>query len=272
MAHPQRPSFLKWLFHITIMLVGAVFLGLFLFHHFFGTTPEDELTLAEGVPSDVERSQSTGRGGHTTYFVYFTVGEYRTEYGSNDPKYHDVSAAVASGYPIQIWVSTRQETLFRLTNLVPLYKVQYGNRPILTYSEVVANRSDKSWPVLIVGAALFIIGSWEVYLCFRSRRRNEYIDGTQVVRNLRGKILSKVWPALEISYRLGNNHKRNAIKRLATFFPLGFVLMGVGIYFHEPYSIVIGGAVGFLILFLLWLMSRNPGKSIEASSSGDAHE
>jgi hypothetical protein len=265
MANPQRPSRLKWLFYITIMLLGVFLLGLFLFIHFLGITREDDLTLAEGVAADVERTQSA-RG--TTHFVRFTVGRYRIIYGSDKPKFYDVVGMVESGQPMQIWVSTRRETLFRLTDLVPLYKLYDGNRAVLTYEETVASKSEQSWLFLVGGLALFTIGSWEVYLCFRgSRRGNQYTDATQVWQNFWGKVFAKLWPALAMSYFSGNSFKKNAIRRLLGCCPVPFAIMGVGIYFSEPYSITIGAAVGFLILFLLWLMSRNAGKSI-----GDAHE
>jgi hypothetical protein len=73
------------LFSLAVQLLGGGFLGIYVFDRLYGTTPENELTLAEGVPTEVKKTQITGRV--TTYFLKFTVAGYRTEYASDQPKY-----------------------------------------------------------------------------------------------------------------------------------------------------------------------------------------
>jgi hypothetical protein len=170
MASPRKSSTFHWLFCVGILLLGGGILGLYVFNRLSGTTPDNELTFAEGVAEDVILSQGAGRAG-STFYLHFSVGPYRTVYTSDQPKYWEVESAVQSRKPIRVWVSMRQETLFPRQGWVPLYKLSVGDRPVLTYSEAVAQKAGRSGALLLGGVVLSAIGAWGVYVCIRNLRR-----------------------------------------------------------------------------------------------------
>lgn len=168
---PKRTPAISWLFCSGILLLGLLGISLGVFGTLYGTTPEDELTLAEGVPDDVSVSYVTGRYGHRHYTLRFTVGGYRTEYGSASPHYEDVLAAVGSGDSIQVGVSTKRETVFARQGWVPLYKLSVAGRPVLSYSEVVGDSSNSSTNVLLGSGFLLWVGMVGLFFCKRGSRQ-----------------------------------------------------------------------------------------------------
>ena len=169
---PQPPSFLVWLIYLGFVLSGVALFGLFVFVHFYGTTPEEELTLVEGIPHDVSGTRLNLGRRHSTDVLHFSVGDHRTEYGSKDPKFEEVLEAVTRGEPIQIWVSTKQETVFPRAGWVPLYKMSVQSRPVLTYSESVD--PDTATPVggMLCGGFVLALGLWGATMWYRARRRH----------------------------------------------------------------------------------------------------
>ncbi len=93
------------------------------------------------MPTDVKLSSVGSRRGGTKYFLKFRVGEYVTEYSSEQPNFQKVESTIQSGEPVEMWVSTKRETLFSRQETVPLYKLQSEGEPVLAYSDVVANKA-----------------------------------------------------------------------------------------------------------------------------------
>jgi hypothetical protein len=167
----SRPTTVwEWLFCFVILSVGVCLIGLYLFTSSFGTTPEADLTLAEGVASDIKVVQLPGGGG-TAEVLKFTVAGYHTEYSSYRPKYQGVLTAVRSGRPIRVWVSAKQETLFPRQGWVPLYKLNVGDSPVLGYSDVVGDHVNGSQAFLIGAGIAFAMGAVAIFFCYRNYRR-----------------------------------------------------------------------------------------------------
>jgi len=171
-AVPRKPFVIEWLFCIGVLLVGLGLLGIDIFARVYGTTPEAELTLAEGIPDNIEISYVSGRFGGRTYILKFGVAGYRTEYPSDSPKYQRVLKAVQSGKVLRIWVSTKRETLFRRQGWAPLYKLSLGDEPVLYYAEVITHNKQVENAALIVGWVILGLGAWLIWLCIRNTRRH----------------------------------------------------------------------------------------------------
>ena len=61
MPPPRKPTVFDWSLSAVFLLLGV---GVLAVHSFApGPTPEDELSLAEGVPTAVDLKQSADRGG-----------------------------------------------------------------------------------------------------------------------------------------------------------------------------------------------------------------
>lgn len=165
---PVQTPLISWVFCSALFLFGIFCLCMSFWD---GTTLEDELSFAEGVPTDVTLTLVKGRYGHKHYTLKFSVADYRTEFGSDSPKYEEVLSAVTSKVPVEIGVSTRQETLFPRAGWVPLYKMSVNGKPILTYSDVIDNKAERGRGALPV--ALFLLGAsgWGLLGCFRNQRR-----------------------------------------------------------------------------------------------------
>jgi hypothetical protein len=159
---------LALLFFLGLTTAGVGSLGLYAFASSWGTTPEGELTLAEGVGKNVRQTTISSRYGET-YVLHFTVGPYATEYASDRPEYEGVRAAVESGEPIRVWVSTKRETLFERQGWVPLYKVEHGGSLVLRYASVVDEHRKGEQAILIVGSALTVVGVVAFAWHFRKR-------------------------------------------------------------------------------------------------------
>src|SRR5262245_40219945 len=105
MLFPRKLSAIEWIIGSGVLIVGMLFLGLWLHQRAFGTTPEDELTPAEGIPEEITVTSLKGES-----FLEFTVGGFRTGCSSDSPNYEEVLTAVRSGKVVQAWISTKQET------------------------------------------------------------------------------------------------------------------------------------------------------------------
>jgi hypothetical protein len=162
----RKPSPLEWLVCLGAIAVGAVILGVSLTGGLSRSTPEDELASAEGVPTHVREFWS-----RRARFVSFTVGDYSMEYNAAAPKYQEVLTAVQSNRPIRVWVSKKNEALIPIGGQVTLYKLRAGNRPILSYSEVVGQRAKGGIGGSIIGCALMGLGALVTFVCLNRQHR-----------------------------------------------------------------------------------------------------
>jgi hypothetical protein len=166
MTPPRKTAVWEWLFCLAVLFVGLFFLFVYEFNRQHGTTAEDDLTLAEGVADPVLLPQS-GK----TQSLLFTVAGLNTDYASDRPHFAAVLAAVQSGKPIRIWISTRQETLVpRSKNWATLYKLSVGDRPVLRYAEVVEHQQKGATAALIVGCAIVGISIFGMLAGIRKNR------------------------------------------------------------------------------------------------------
>jgi hypothetical protein len=166
-----HPSAGRWLLSVAALLLGTAFLGLYAFERLHGTTPENELTLVEGVPEDVALTEQAIRGRRPARFLKFTVGGYRTEYSEYRPRFEGVAEAVQSGRPLRVWVSTRRETLFPRAGWVPLYKMSVDEHNVLAYADVAGEQEGGNHLFLIPAAILIAAGAWGGYHSLRRRPR-----------------------------------------------------------------------------------------------------
>ena len=162
----RKPSVLEWLVCLGAIGVGAVILAVSLSGGLSRSTPEDELASAEGVPTHVREFWS-----RRNRFVSFTVGDYSMEYNVAAPKYQDVLKAVQSHRPIRVWVSKKNEALLPIGSQVTLYKLRAGNRPILSYLEVVGERAKGGLGGSIIGCALMGLGALVTVVCLNKQHR-----------------------------------------------------------------------------------------------------
>jgi len=114
-----------------------------------GSTPENELAVAEAVATNV--SESMARGVH---HLKFSVAGRAIEYDGAQPHYPEVRSAVQSDRAVRVWVSKKNEAPIPLGQSVTLYKMHAGNRPVLNYAEVAAHRAKQGYAVPIVGGVL----------------------------------------------------------------------------------------------------------------------
>src|SRR5262245_28385540 len=126
MLAPRRTKLYDWIGCAAILVLGIWLIGQYWSIKLHGTTAETDLTLAEGVPTDVRESRSQTQGGFTTDYLYFTVAGYETSYSRDMPKYAEIRRAVKNGQELRAWVSTKQETAVPRSGPVPLYKVSIG--------------------------------------------------------------------------------------------------------------------------------------------------
>ncbi len=157
---------LEWLVCLGAIGVGAAILGVSLSGGLSRSTPEDELASAEGVPTDVREFRTV-----RAHFISFTVGGYSMEYDGAAPKFQEVLTAVQSNRPVRVWVSKKNEALIPIGSQVTLYKLRAGNRPILSYSEVVGQRAKGRNAGLIIGCALMGLGALVTFVCLNKQYR-----------------------------------------------------------------------------------------------------
>lgn len=162
----RKPSLLEWLVCLGAIGVGAAILGVSLAGGLSRSTPEDELASAEGVATNLREFRTV-----RAHFVSFTVGDYSMEYDGAAPKFQEVLTAVQSNRPIRVWVSKKNEALIPIGSQVTLYKLRAGNRPILSYSEVVGQRAKSRIAGPIIGCALMGLGALVTLVCLNKQHR-----------------------------------------------------------------------------------------------------
>jgi hypothetical protein len=139
-----------------LLLVGGALLYFYFF--FVAVTPFDRLTLAQGCPRDITTRTTELPDSRTTTRLIFTVQGYRTDYSSDFPDFEAVVAAVQSGLPLQVWISTSRETLFDFGDPLPLYALSVENRSVLLYATTAERKSPAACRILHWGLILTGIG------------------------------------------------------------------------------------------------------------------
>jgi hypothetical protein len=152
-------------------VAGAAIIVVYVFNHLYGTTPEEELTPAEGVPTAVEFTKVPRRGAEFIHIISFKIGSFTTEYASDRPKYDEVVAAVESGDPIRVWISTKRETLFAREGWVPLYKLEHRGKTVLDYQTTVAHKSEGKGGMLWCAGLVIVMGAVGLFAYIRARKR-----------------------------------------------------------------------------------------------------
>jgi hypothetical protein len=166
----KKPHFLEWVFSTLILLAGVAVIALAVFSYVHGTTSEEELTRFDEVPRDALIQKISRRNGGTTDILVFKIGGYKVEYGDDAPKYKEVLVAIGSGQRIQVWLSTKQETVLPRPGFATLYKVNYDGKPILTYSEAIDSKHG-SWAFGLILIALGVFSTISCVRKYRSFRR-----------------------------------------------------------------------------------------------------
>ena len=184
MPKGRIPSPIEWIGCIAMLLAGLSVLGIGLFAHLYGTTAESELTLVEGVPVDVKVSEIPRRRGANARVLKFTVSGQPTQYSDDAPNFGAVLAAANGGVPVQLWVSTKQETVFPRSGWAPIYKLRVDGRQVLSYSEVVGRKPEQLQSVLILGGVLFVAGAWGTLAAIYMRIRNSQCVSTSDPENV----------------------------------------------------------------------------------------
>jgi hypothetical protein len=160
---------LGWIFCGLLLLVGGVLLVLYFF--FASVATFEELTLAEGCPRDITTQTTELLSGGTLRTLAFTVRGYRTDYHSDWPHYEAVAAAVQSGQPLQVWLSTRRETLFDYGDPLPLYALSVEDRGVLWYATTADRKSPAASPILHWGLILTVLGLLSLALALNRLNR-----------------------------------------------------------------------------------------------------
>lgn len=117
--------------------------------------PESKLNMLEGVPEQV-RVYKFSR--HNK--IEFYLGDLRTDYTDEDPRYLQVLESVKSSQPIKIWVDADsiKDSYGRL------YKMSVGNKPVITYADTVDASKKSTTYQLGIGVILGLLGG---YLLFK---------------------------------------------------------------------------------------------------------
>jgi hypothetical protein len=158
---------LEWLAWSAATLLGLGLMGVVLWNIAYGLTPENDLTLVEGEPSDVDLSERQ---------VRFTVAGHRIEYSRDGRPPVAVVGAALSGRPVRAWVSTRRENLLRRDGPLPLYKLSVGDRAVLSYAEAAEAKSRVPPALPICSGLALLFGVGGLVQCFRDRRRSADVE------------------------------------------------------------------------------------------------
>ena len=169
---PYRPTLAYRLAPLPFVVLGA--LGLFMY--VFPTSeqvPESQLTLVEGVPSDVEFGKHIRRYGSVEK-LSFVVGGYKTYISAYHPKYESVRSAVQERSPLKVWLETKRK--YSGDDSKPLYKLTAGSRTLVAYGDTIEQQSEQHNSSLVVGIALLIAGAFVAVLgAFQQRRYDAYV-------------------------------------------------------------------------------------------------
>ena len=179
----RRFNSFRWLGISMVLLVGAlpVELGSSVLRD--GISPEQNLTVVEGIPTDIQISHGADtEGSPARDDIDFNVSGHRIHYNSTQPKYAEVVAAVQSsegkfdtrrpsrriesGKPIQAWLGMSGKSL-------ELYKLNAGGKPVLAYADTAASLKFLGRSILVVGALVVALGLRLAYRLFRPRRRSD---------------------------------------------------------------------------------------------------
>ena len=169
MRQPRRTRLIDWLGCSAFLTAGLVFLAAGAYGRRYGTTPERELIVTAGVARDATVTTVGGSYGQSTDFMWITVNGHRVEYASDTKGYGRLMAAVRTGVPLTVGVSTRRETLFPRQGWVPLYSLAIGAEQLLTYHDTVTKGYRGSNAPFIVGGVLTAISLFGLATCHRNR-------------------------------------------------------------------------------------------------------
>jgi hypothetical protein len=154
----RRSDFWGHLACVGLIIVGAALLGLYMFVRSRGTPSEADLTLLEGLPSDIQHSELHEGYGHVEYFIKFKMGSWSMQYGSSDPNAKEVFEAVHSGMPIRVWVLTNPPALVKNPDAAVLYQMEFQGKLVMDVQTRVAKDQERQQAFLIIGSALILLG------------------------------------------------------------------------------------------------------------------
>lgn len=128
----------------------------------FTTRPvaEDKLTIFEGIPSNFNEIHSKRyRTG------YFKVGKAEASYKSTEPHYDEIQSIAQGGKPIKVWLNMP----YKDSSTGQLYKLNVGDRPVLTYAETLESmKNDNIW-TFWMGLLVLALASWRFIFGFFRR-------------------------------------------------------------------------------------------------------
>jgi hypothetical protein len=80
-------------------------------------------------------------------------------------------SAVQSRRPIKMWVSKKSEAPIPIGSTVTLYKLNMGDKPVLTYDETAAHYANKASAAPIFLSVFTVLGACGCLGCFFAHRR-----------------------------------------------------------------------------------------------------
>lgn len=166
-AAVRRVRPIDWIVAIGVFLVGLFFLGVAEFGRRYGTTPESALTVVTGPAQLVSTSRVSG-----VEYVRFAVQGYSVDYASDQRGYRRLHAAIQTGTPVTVGISTRRETLIAHPDWAALYTLAINGEVLQTYTDTVTRGYRGSHAPYIVGGFLFLLGLWALAACVRNHRRS----------------------------------------------------------------------------------------------------
>src|SRR4051812_34782427 len=101
----RLPPRVEFALSVVFCLLGLFLLVSAGYSRRWGTTPKEELTVVTGAATGA-RIEEVRAGTGATQYLWFTVGGYTTEYGQGRPGFDRVVAAIRTGKPLTIGVST----------------------------------------------------------------------------------------------------------------------------------------------------------------------
>ena len=154
MKKRDGPSLLIVLF---FLVPGAVYLYMS-FHPLRTLPPEDDLVLAEGVPTDIkdEDWRAGDMPGRRT--VMFAVAGQRVFYDDGAPKYDEVLKAARAARPLQVWFSAQEWASFNSgPRCYRVYKLNIEEAPVLTYQDHQRDKAYSRKFSFVYGVAILIV-------------------------------------------------------------------------------------------------------------------
>jgi hypothetical protein len=139
--------------------LGALFI-LWGLNLLFNIPRESELIAASGVPTEVQEREHHGRYDRVTRTVTFRLDGHPAKYSDHSPHYDEIAGILRVNQPVKAWLSPRSESVFPVTEFVPVYKFERDGNVILTYPEEVEDAQFLVRFTIILGAAFVLIGIW----------------------------------------------------------------------------------------------------------------